>query len=56
MNELALNGIGDVRPLQGRPGAYRLRVREWRAIFRYDAAREQLIVERVLPRGRAYDR
>lgn len=46
---------GDIRPLVGRPGA-RLRVGDWRALLVRDDARRVIVVERVLPRGRAYDR
>jgi mRNA interferase RelE/StbE len=34
----------------------RLRVGEWRVRFQRDAAAHQIVVLRVLPRGRAYDR
>lgn len=34
----------------------RLRVGEWRVRFRREPAGRELIILRVLPRGRAYDR
>ena len=34
----------------------RLRVGDWRVRFRRDTAQRQLVILRVLPRGRAYDR
>jgi len=44
-----------VRKLSGRPEA-RLRVGDWRVIFETDRESRTVIVHRVLPRGRAYDR
>jgi mRNA interferase RelE/StbE len=44
-----------VRKLSGRPEA-RLRVGDWRVIFETDRQSRTVIVHRVLPRGRAYDR
>jgi mRNA-degrading endonuclease RelE of RelBE toxin-antitoxin system len=44
-----------VRNLTGRPEA-RLRVGDWRVIFETDRESRAVIVHRVLPRGRAYDR
>lgn len=35
---------------------YRLRVGEWRVRFRHDAPAKEVVVLRILPRGRAYDR
>ena len=46
---------GDLRPLVGGPGA-RLRVGDWRVLLVRDDARRVIVIERVLPRGRAYDR
>jgi len=45
---------GDVRALTGSPGEFRLRVGDWRVRYELDVQAEQLIVLRVLPRGRAY--
>jgi len=45
---------GDVRALTGSSGEFRLRVGDWRVRYELDVEAEQLIVLRVLPRGRAY--
>lgn len=45
---------GDVRPLTGLPGAWRLRVGEWRVRYRLDVARRIIDVTAVKPRGSAY--
>jgi mRNA interferase RelE/StbE len=43
----------DVRRLSG-SNELRLRVGDWRVRFRRDHSRRQLVIQRVLPRGRAY--
>jgi mRNA interferase RelE/StbE len=45
----------DVRRLTGSE-RFRLRVGDWRVIFDYDSETETVLVQRVLPRGRAYGR
>lgn len=45
----------DVQPLSGIEGQ-RLRVGDWRVIFDRDVEAHAIVVLRVLPRGRAYDR
>jgi mRNA interferase RelE/StbE len=45
----------DVRRLTGSEH-FRLRVGDWRVIFDYDRETETVLVRRVLPRGRAYER
>ena len=45
---------GDVRRLVGTVGLYRLRVGDWRAIFRRDDQERTITVAQVLPRGSAY--
>ncbi|MBA3807962.1 MAG: type II toxin-antitoxin system RelE/ParE family toxin [Solirubrobacterales bacterium] len=45
----------DVRRLTGSE-LFRLRVGDWRVIFAYDRETGSLLVRRVLPRGRAYER
>jgi mRNA interferase RelE/StbE len=45
----------DVRRLAGSEHL-RLRVSDWRVIFDYDRETETVLVHRVLPRGRAYQR
>jgi mRNA interferase RelE/StbE len=48
-------GSADLRRLTG--GAQsRLRVGDWRVIIELDIISRTIIVERILPRGRAYDR
>jgi mRNA interferase RelE/StbE len=44
-----------VRKLSGRPES-RLRVGDWRVIFQTDSESRTISIDRVLPRGRAYDR
>ncbi len=44
----------NVKKLVGRPG-YRLRVGDWRVIYDLDDALRILAVERIAPRGGAYD-
>jgi mRNA interferase RelE/StbE len=46
--------VGDVRKLVGRP-EFRLRVGDWRVLLELDDDDHNVIVLRVLPRGRAYD-
>jgi mRNA interferase RelE/StbE len=43
---------GDVRPLRGELGRWRLRVGPWRVLFTYEQG--LLRVERILPRDQAY--
>jgi mRNA interferase RelE/StbE len=45
----------DVRRLQGRD-EWRLRVGDWRVRLQLDFEARRMIVVRILPRGRAYDR
>jgi mRNA interferase RelE/StbE len=45
----------DVRRLTGNEH-FRLRVGDWRVIFDYERETETVLVRRVLPRGRAYER
>lgn len=56
LGQLAANDPrADVRKFAG-SDEHRLRVGDWRIRFRRDAESRQLIVMRVLPRGRACDR
>jgi len=41
--------------LKGRAES-RLRVADWRVIVELDTAARTIVIQRVLPRGRAYDR
>jgi mRNA interferase RelE/StbE len=43
----------NVRVLQGEPG-FRLRVGDWRVIYRLDQGRLVVVVIRIAPRGDAY--
>lgn len=45
---------GDIRKLDA--VQWRLRIGTWRVRFSFDDEREAIVVLRVLPRGRAYDR
>jgi mRNA interferase RelE/StbE len=54
VERLATTGQGDVRPLLGRSGEYRLRVGNWRILFQRDGAQLVILVLRVRPRGDAY--
>jgi mRNA interferase RelE/StbE len=45
---------GDIRKLSS--SQWRLRVGEWRVRFSFDEERRVIVILRVLPRGRAYDR
>lgn len=45
---------GDIKRLTGQPPEWRLRVGEWRVRFSRDAATRTVVIQRVLPRGRAY--
>ena len=45
---------GDVKKLQGMDDEYRLRVGDWRVLFRRDVNAKVIVVFRVSPRGDAY--
>ncbi len=49
---------GTLRKLTGRAGGpkFRLRVGDWRILLTLDEETKTIQVQRVLPRGRAYDR
>jgi mRNA interferase RelE/StbE len=56
LDRLASNpDSGALRKLTGRPES-RLRVGDWRVLVELDAGTHVVVVQRVLPRGRAYDR
>jgi mRNA interferase RelE/StbE len=47
------SGVGDVRRLEDIvPPLYRLRVGDWRVLFRFE--RDVILIVRVLPRDKAY--
>ena len=53
----AETGRGDVKRLTNADGAYRLRVGEWRVLFRLVHTDIQvMLIQAVLPRGEAYKR
>lgn len=47
--------VGDVKRLSG-SGEYRLRVGDWRVRFERHDRQLTIVIVRILPRGRAYDR
>lgn len=56
----AINGLrngpdrGDTRKLRGEENIWRLRVGDWRIRFEPDFANKAILIQRILPRGRAY--
>lgn len=44
---------GDIKPLQGVKGSYRLRVGGWRILFSYPEA-GVVLIEKIAPRGEVY--
>ena len=55
LHRLAINGAGDVKQLRGMSGEYyRLRVGEYRVIFRRNPTAGTVIILRVRARGGAY--
>lgn len=44
---------GDIKPLKGSPGTYRLRVGDWRILFSYPEE-NTILVEKIGPRGGVY--
>jgi mRNA interferase RelE/StbE len=56
LGELAADPHGrQLRKLAGREG-WRLRVGDWRVLLKLDENAQAIGVQRVLPRGRAYER
>ena len=51
----AIEGLpeGDIKPLKGSAGSYRLRVGDWRIIFSYPD-KDIILIEKVAPRGEVY--
>lgn len=51
----AVEGLpsGDVKPLQGSKGSYRLRVGDWRILFSYPE-KDIILIEKIAPRGEVY--
>lgn len=56
IDRLAAGDAIDVIRLRGTNADYRLRVGDWRVIFRRLDDELVILVVRVLPRGRAYER
>lgn len=44
---------GDVKPMRGSDGSFRLRVGDWRILFSYPEA-GTILIEKVAPRGDVY--
>lgn len=44
---------GDIRPLKGSKGSFRLRVGDWRILFSYPA-KNIILIEKIAPRGKVY--
>ena len=44
---------GDIKPLKGSPGTYRLRVGGWRILFSYPVV-DVVLIEKIGPRGEIY--
>ncbi len=57
---VAINGLrygpdhGDTLRLKGKENIWRLRVGDWRVRFEPDFPNHTIVVQRILPRGRAY--
>ncbi|WP_313584545.1 type II toxin-antitoxin system RelE family toxin [Lacrimispora sp.] len=51
----AIEGLpeGDIKPLKGSKGSYRLRVGDWRILFSYPA-KDIILIEKIAPRGEIY--
>jgi mRNA interferase RelE/StbE len=55
IDRFAATGYGDVKPLKGsREGEWRLRVGDWRVLYRLDKSASTMEILRILPRGEAY--
>jgi len=44
---------GDIKPLKGSQGTYRLRVGDWRILFSYPE-HDTILIEKIGPRGGVY--
>lgn len=44
---------GDIKPLQGVKGSYRLRVGDWRILFSY-LEQDKILIEKIGSRGQIY--
>lgn len=52
--ENLLIGKGDIRPLIGFPGFFRLRVGSYRIVFTIDANADTVVIIKIGPRGDVY--
>jgi len=43
---------GDIKPLQGATGVFRLRIGDWRILFFYE--NNNIIINKIAPRGEIY--
>lgn len=44
---------GDIKPLKGSDGSFRLRIGDWRIIFSYPK-KNVVLIEKIAPRGEVY--
>ena len=44
---------GDIKPLKGSDGSFRLRIGNWRIIFSY-IDKSKILIEKIAPRGQVY--
>ncbi len=44
---------GDIKPLKGSGGSFRLRVGSWRILFSY-IEKDVILIEKIAPRGEVY--
>lgn len=44
---------GDIRPLKGSKGSFRLRIGDWRILFSYPG-KDIILIEKIAPRGGVY--
>lgn len=51
----AIEGLpeGDIKPLKGSKGSFRLRVGSWRILFSYPV-KDFILIEKIAPRGEVY--
>ncbi|MDR1668355.1 MAG: type II toxin-antitoxin system RelE/ParE family toxin [Oscillospiraceae bacterium] len=44
---------GDIKPVKGSSGTFRLRVGDWRILFSYPS-KDNVLIEKIAPRGDVY--
>lgn len=52
--ENLLTGGGDIKPLVGYPGFFRLRIGSYRMVFTIDANADTVVIIKIGPRGDVY--